>query len=280
MTSSFNDPTARPAVRPTMRRMPAMFGATSGPRQAPDTSVQYDPASSPLRLSAYARFHTDAQAIARFLPPRFTLRGEALVAFEFSYLSEIDWLAGRGYNMLSVRVPVLFDSPERAIDGWFQPVIWENMTEPILSGREELGWNKIFAELPPPRRLGERHIFDAEWQGFRFMRLTLSGLTPLEPALGAGEPVFHHKYIPATEAWGQADVDYITMTPPGASMSRVLTHQNAQATLHMSSPQWEDMPTQHHIVQALAELPLGALHSAGLYTTRGGKDLSDQLRFS
>lgn len=275
MTLSFND---RANAGP-MRRMPAMFGATSGPRQVPHASVRYDPASSPLRLSAYARFRTDATAIAQMLPPRFTLRGEALLAIEFSYLSEIDWLAGRGYNMLSVRVPVRFASPEGLIDGWFQPVIWENMAEPILSGREELGWNKIFAELPPARRLGESHVFDAGWQGFRFLRLTLSDLTPQEPVLGPGEAVFHHKYIPATQDWGEADVDYITMTPPGGSKATVLSHQKAQAMLQLNSPRWEDMPTQHHVVQALATVPLGELHSAGLYTTRGGKDLSDQRRF-
>ena len=261
-----------------MRRMPAVFGPTSGPRQVPEPGVTYDNAKSPLRHSSYARFAMPAADLQRLVPPRCVVREPACLVIEFSYLSEIDWLAGRGYNMLSVRIPVRFDSRDGPLDGWFQPVIWENLTEPILSGREELGWNKIYADLPPPRHAPQGRVHEAQWQGFRFLRLTLADIEPLEPTLPPAMPVLHHKYVTATGDWERADVDYLTVTPPGNSQARVLAHARATATLEFARPTWQDMPTQHHIVGALCDLPLGELLAAGTYTTRGGKDLSDQRR--
>ncbi len=270
-----SDPAATP--RPDILRMPTVFGPTPGPRQAP-AGIRYDDGQTPLRVSTYARFHTDAIAVQRLLPAGLQALPEALLAIEFSYLSEIDWLAGRGYTMLSVRMPVRYMGADEPIQGWFQPVIWENLTEPILSGREELGWNKIYADLPPIQSRAGQHRCQAAWQGFTFLELTLNELCPAPLTLGGGAPVLHHKYVPATGAWGESDVDYLTMTPPGNPQMRVLSHATGKASLAWHRPRWEDMPTQSHIVQALADLPLGPLHSAGMYTSRGGKGLADQRR--
>ncbi|GAA5232762.1 hypothetical protein FOZ76_01580 [Verticiella sediminum] len=268
-------------AQPPLHRMPTAFGPTPGPRRTPGPEVRYDDARSPLRTSAYAIFQTDAHALADLrLPAGVTLRGPALLALEYTFLEEIDWLAGRGYNMLSVRVPVRCTPAAAApIDGWFQPVIWENLADPIISGREELGWNKIYAELPPARIQGPRWELCASWQGYRFLDIALDGLADSETPLPATGPVLHHKYVPATQAWGEADVDYLTMTPAGGSPARLLSHRvAASASAAFARPRWEDMPTQSHIVNGLAALPLGELHSAGVYVTRGGKDLSDQKR--
>lgn len=263
-----------------MRRMPAVFGPSSGPRQVPEPGLAWDNARSPLRDSSYAHFVVPAAALQPLLPAGCTVREPACLAIEFSELRAIDWLAGRGYTMLSVRIPVHYEGPGGPLDGWFQPVIWENLTEPILSGREELGWNKIYAELPPARQAPQGRVHEAQWQGFRFLRLTLSGLEPLSPTLPPATHVLHHKYIPATGDWGRADVDYLTVTPPGNSQAQVLAHASGTATLEWHRPTWQDMPTQHHIVGALCDLPLGALLAAGCYSTRGGKDLSDQYRLA
>src|SRR3546814_18373599 len=48
------------------------------------------------------------------------------------------------------------------------------------------------------------------------------------------------------------------------------------ATLDWTRSRWEDLPTLHHIVEALADLPLGPFLGATVSVTRGAKDLSDQ----
>jgi hypothetical protein len=259
-------------------RMPTAFGPAVGPRQAPE-GVIFDPTRSPKKFCAYASFRTDASMLAQILPEGFMLRGEPVVVFEFSYMTGIDWLAGRGYNMLTVRIPIRFKG-DTEIDGFFQPVVWENMTEPILSGREELGWSKIFAELPPPERTDGKIVCRAEWMGFKFMELALTDISESDAGALATSPVLHRKYIPATGQWGEADVDYVTMTPAGGSNATLQESFTADAMLSIFAPSWQEMPTQYECVTYLALLPRLETMQAGVYSTVGGKDLSDQVRVS
>lgn len=183
--------------------------------------------------------------------------------------------------MLQVKVPVrtVTGAGLPPTTGWFQPVIWENMCEPILSGREELGWAKIYADLPAPRRVGERWTFTALWDGFEFMRLELDGLQATEDAPTKLMPLLHHKYIPATGRPGEADADYLTVTPTGGPAPRLLEHHRADtAGLTICRARWEDMPTQFHIVNALADIPRLETMRAGLFRSQGGGDLSNQCR--
>lgn len=260
--------------------MPAVFGTMSGPRQVSVGGPVYDQAQSPLRSVAYALFEADGAALAQMLPAGFALWGQPRLAVEFAALREIDWLGGRGYNMLMLRIPVVFTHRGTELQGWFQPVCWEDMAEPILSGREELGWSKVYGELPVLAQSAEQLVVAGEWDGFRFCELRLSGSAPAQAAPLGTAPCFHHKLIPATQAWGDCDASYITMTPAGGSSMRLLSHQAAtSAELVFHRPRWQDMPTQHQIVEPFAALALGRLLQAGRFEARGGKDLSDQVRF-
>jgi hypothetical protein len=235
--------------------MPAVFGTMSGPRQVSAGGPVYDQARSPLRSVAYALFEADGAALAQMLPAGFALWGTPRLAVEFAALREIDWLGGRGYHMLMLRIPVVFTHRGTELQGWFQPVCWEDMAEPILSGREELGWSKVYGELPVLAQSAEQLVVAGEWEGFRFCELRLSGSAPAPAA------------------------SYITMTPAGGSSMRLLSHQAATgAELVFHRPRWQDMPTQHQIVEPFAALALGRLLQAGRFEARGGKDLSDQLR--
>jgi hypothetical protein len=240
----------------------------------------YDQSVSPLRNTAYALFEADGDALAKMLPAGFVLWGTPRLAVEFAALREIDWLGGRGYNMLMMRIPVAFTHCGKVHTGWFQPVCWEDMAEPILSGREELGWSKVYGDLPVLSESDEQLLVAGEWDGFRFFDFELSGSSPASSAPLGTAPCFHHKVVPATQAWGACDADYITMTPTGGSSMTLLSHTVAtHARVAFHRPSWQDMPTQHHIVEPFAALALGKLLQAGRFEARGGKDFSDQVRF-
>lgn len=260
-------------------RMPTVFGPAIGPRQAPE-GMAYDSSRSPERYCAFVCFKTDKQVLQKILPPDFQLCASAEVYLEFSYLSKIDWLAGRGYNMLTVRIPVRYQTAGKEIQGYFQPVVWENLTEPIISGREELGWSKIYAQLPAPEITEQTATYRALWDGYEFMQLRLTNITPSSTPPPSTTPILHHKYIPATESWGSADVSYITMTPAGGGNNRLLKLSTAQATLEIARPTWEQMPTQYKIINSLADLPIKEYVHAGVYTAVGGKNMLDQKKMS
>lgn len=133
-----------------MYQMPYGFGPTAGPRQGPDYKP-FDGSRAPHRWSAAVSFLTNRAYLDRLLPPRFDLIGDPVVTIEFTVFTELAWLAGRGYSMLQVRFPATYEGERDRTVGSFLPVLWENLADPILCGREELGFAKLWCELPSPR---------------------------------------------------------------------------------------------------------------------------------
>jgi hypothetical protein len=109
-------------------RMPTHFGPAPGPRQLPDEFL-VDPKGSRSTLSVAASFLTDPAVLEQHLPERFTLAGEAVVTVEFHYITDIDWLAGRGYTMINVGWPATFTGSRDRATGKFLAVVWENLAE-------------------------------------------------------------------------------------------------------------------------------------------------------
>ncbi|MDK1023530.1 MAG: hypothetical protein QGD92_04780 [Gammaproteobacteria bacterium] len=52
---------------------------------------------------------------------------------------EIEWLAGHSYIIVSVNAPVIFNGKDDQLTGGHPLVLWENFTDPILTGRENEG---------------------------------------------------------------------------------------------------------------------------------------------
>jgi hypothetical protein len=256
-----------------MYRMPVCFGPAPGPRNLPaeQQGKRYDKRAVTLTLSAT----TDAAALAPLLPPGYALEGEPRVELVITLLSDIGWLAGRGYNIAMVRIPARWHGNEQ-IGGHFVPVVWENMADPIITGREELGWSKIFADIPAPDSGLDHLRGSASWDGFTFLSFAAHELRSAQPPAAPALPMMFHKYLPRTGEWGVADVDQMTVVEPGAPAPQVLSCQVGSGTFAFTPARWEDMPTQYRIVNTLAALPLLAFGQAVRLETTGGSDVSGQ----
>ncbi len=259
-------------------RMPLVFGPTAGPRQGPDGG-KFDMSETP-RTTATASFLTEADALAAILPPHCQPVGEPVVTIEHTILRELPWLAGRGYSMLGVKYPARFVGEGMQLDCTFLAVLWENMPEPILSGREEIGWAKIYCELPPPRVFEGKAHYRAVWDGHAFMEMTLDGLAPGDPP--AGPPashagLLHHRFLPKVSQRGETEVEQMILTPAAAAAKpkhdRVL---RGHGEVKFTPSSWEQLPTMFHIVNKLAALPVVEWRGASLIDSRGANDLSDQ----
>jgi len=268
-----------------MYRMPTHFGPSTGPRQG-ENGMKFASKGVPKSKRIEVRFLTDRDKLTRLLPEGFSVGAEPVVTVFASYTTEIEWLAGRGYNVLGVTFPAVFKGKQDRASGEFLLVLWENLTDPILTGREELGFSKIYADLPEPRVYqGQTHAI-ASWMGFKFLDLTLKNMTevalntrPTRQTNPEGEELtglLHYKYIPKTGDWGAADVAYPVITPSGGGNG--VTHQlwRGEGTVQFHKARWEDMPTQFSIVNAFAELPIKQYRGATISVSSGGKDLSDQ----
>lgn len=256
-----------------MYRMPVGFGPAPGPRNLPASQRhrRFDKKATSLTLSAV----TDPGALAALLPPGMTLAGEPRLEIVVTLLSDIGWLAGRGYNIVMVRIPARWEGDEQ-IAGHFVPVVWENMTDPILTGREELGWPKLFAEIPPLDDTGSRMGGSARWDGFEFLKFAAEDLEPAAVPTVATEPMIFRKYIPRTGEWGTAEIDQMTVVEPGPPAPDIRSCRVGLARFSFAGARWQDMPTQYPIVNALAALPLRAFGRAVRLETAGGTDVSGQ----
>jgi hypothetical protein len=202
-------------------------------------------------------------------------------------MTEIEWLAGRGYNILGASFPVTFKGKQARAAGDFLTVLWENLTDPILTGREEIGFSKIYCELPEPAVLrGETHCI-ATWLGFRFLDMRVNNLTPVPPEQfpppaptetedGTLTGTLHYKYIPTTGEWGQSDLAYPVLTPAYTPNRVIKEMWRGDGTVEFHKAKWEDLPTQYTIVNAFQALEIKEYRGASIVKTVGAKDLGDQ----
>lgn len=258
-------------------RMPTHFGPAPGPRQMPD-GIDADPKNSPNRLSVAASFLTEQKQLDRHLPEGFTLAGEPVVTVEFHYLTGIDWLAGRGYTMITVSWPATFAGRKDSATGSFLAVVWENLADPIITGRGEVGHPKLYAEIAEPRSWDGRQICTAGWMGFRFLELSVSDLrdAPAPQAAPTSDGVMMLKYIPKTGTWGETELQQVTLTPAADPDKTIEQRQVGVADLRFHRGAWSDLPTLYHIVNALAELPIIEMRGGSVTRSRGGKTFRDQ----
>lgn len=258
-------------------RMPVLFGPTAGPRQGP-AGETYDGTDAPFSVMA-ARFLSTAQALNALLPRGFALAGDPVVTVEHTILHDLAWLAGRSYSMLGVKLPVTFTGADETLTGALLTVLWENRPEPILSGREELGFNKLFADLPEPQTVGNTRTCRASWDGHGFFQMQLTGLAPAKPPKAqATDGTLHYAYMPPMGQDGSHEGRTRVMLSPAppATPSRIVAYETGEARLDFIRSSFQQMPTMFHIVNALADLPM--LEMRGGFTLRGlGKsDLQEQ----
>jgi hypothetical protein len=84
------------------------------------------------------------------------------------------------------------------------------------------------------------------------------------------------KYVPRTQAWGEADVCQVTLTPAGDPDNVVERRQAGNATVRFHHATWSDLPTMFHVVNALAALPVIEARGGTVTVSHGNKWSRDQ----
>ena len=252
-------------------RMPTHFGPNPGPRQRPEGGF-YDADEGQRSVAVWATFEADSEQIAALLPEGFAPSAQPDLTIEIKNMTNIGWLAGRGYSVVFVTTGVTYGGEE----GRFKLVLWENAADPIITGREELGYPKVYAEIPEIRFHGDSASASASWDGFTFLELDVSDVHPDASAVAPGGPSYHLKYIPRAGAVGTADLSQVIVTPPGQGPLAVVSREGGRGSARVNSATWEQLPTLVNIVNGLAALRLGECRAAGVLRTAGTTDLRDQ----
>lgn len=289
--------------------MPLSFGVFPGPRQDPYGNP-YKTYNDSTFVTASITFEASRTYLETFLPTSdfsiVTPGNIARATFYATRLGKLEWLGGRGYNIFGLYVHnVQVKRAEKAgsadtLIGRFLPVLFENLADPIVSGREELGFSKIFADIDI-EATDSTFKMTAGWGDITFAEFSLAGLTvdddPQKPVFAMGHMrkslssvteagVLHYKYVPATGRQGQADAAYSTFTPNPTPENRgirsvveqrfVTSPEHVRMRFAQRTPQ--ELPTLFNVVEGLRHLEILKIVGAQVATGTGVGDVVQQMR--
>lgn len=204
-------------------------------------------------------FVTEPEAVRELLPHHFEPSARSVVRISHLTYLGIDYLAGRGYNVVSVSVPVEL-AADRSIAGSYNIVIWEGLSHPVNLGRELQGYAKIYGDVPDATEVGGGYDFDCREFGTTLVRGSVRDLEPFSTEqieqLRAGAQEAYSlgwKYIPGPKLTSEPDCDYPT------KISNPIFYEQAWTgvgTVELCDPAWEAAPISHRILGRLRALPV------------------------
>jgi hypothetical protein len=233
------------------------------------------------QLAMAVSFVTDRDRLAAYLPKPFEVAEEAIVTVTYARNRKVDWLAGHGYNMITVNAAAVFNGEVDQLKGQFNLVTWENLADPILTGREMLGIPKIFADIP------DHEVADDVWRcsashfGSKILDLQIANPVAVTPeAIAAfmdaekdrNNPM-GWRYLPKVGALGAA-ISEPTLFPQENHVSEAWAGEGSIDWQHLT---WQQNPTQFHIVNALADLPVVEYRPALIFQGSSNLFLPDRM---
>ncbi|KAK3075513.1 hypothetical protein LTR53_001130 [Teratosphaeriaceae sp. CCFEE 6253] len=266
-------------------RSPLGFGLLQGPRQDPAGHSHAISLKTSTSRAASIRFATSATALRALFPSeRYSFASRDTVQYATLTLQTLDrlaWLGGHGYDLVGFYVHgVCYRRDDgTVVRGRYCPIMVENLADPIITGREELGVPKVFSDIDVVCSDGTLRA-TVSWRGARWLELAWSQLSDSsdETAVPAEEDLLVHKYIPSTARTGTADADYPVLIRTAQEDARVLRRRRCQvadAHFRFSNPGVGALPTLSNIAEAMAEIPNHGIVAAGVVETEGVSDFSD-----
>jgi hypothetical protein len=244
--------------------MPTVFG----PSLIPARSVWG-------RVDMVSISFTTTRAAARSLVPTgIEVSGdEPVVTVSRMTYDQTDYLAGGGYNEVTVGISAVGEFEGARITGNFMPVVWVDEVVPLVIGREFLGYAKVHGTIPEVHAGSGTAAFELRERESLLLSGMVSELMPVDPnrldamrRAAAEVTVFGWKYIPGFNA---PDADYPTRIPLRFDWTAA---QSGVGTLAFDAPSWEQAPVGSRIVAALAELPVLKYRHALVATGSGSID--------
>jgi hypothetical protein len=195
------------------------------------------------------------------------------------------WLGGSGYNHFGLYIHgVQYKKRDgTTVDGTYIPVLFENLADPIVTGRDETRHAEIYCEIDIERS-SNSYDMQASWREASFASINIADLDVVDQVTDATEEnELLYKYIPAVGEKGKADCEYAIVVPhaeeakksPSIVMS-VKMSKKADIKFHRLDK--ERLPTLHHVVETLSEIPIYEVLEAKVVEGLGGQDLSSARR--
>ncbi|RDW94889.1 FAD binding-containing protein [Coleophoma crateriformis] len=271
-------------------RMPIAFGPMPGPRQTHTGVVRQ--AEQSTFTTASIKFKTSRTVLQNLFPHtsnsyRFKSPGTvAYASYSQTTLGKMEWLGGSGYKHIGLYIHGVeyVKKDGSIISGTYMPLLFESLTDPIVSGREELGMPKLYTSVDIHRR-SKGYRINTGWEGAIWGNFVWEGLEESDMAAESGkisgeddDGILVHRYIPKVGRVhkGEAEAEYPVFVPyaedfPTPKPQRV--YKASKASFKIDPLDVDALPTLHHIISRLAEIPCYEVVSAKVVEGVGVPDV-------
>lgn len=286
-------------------RQPIAFGPMPGPRQ--DHAGLLRDGSQSTSITASIKFRTSRTVLQNLFPPGrqgLSLASPSTYAYASittTTLDNMEWLGGHGYSFWALWIHgVQFTQKDGSvIDGSYLPVMFEDLTDPILSGREELGMPKLFSDIDI-QKTKTSYSITTSWRGAKWGTFQLSDLKDVSTASTTSSPPatpfpipdpatdsaqFTYRYMPTVgsrpENKSQPAEEFFACVhlPEESPVPKVQRRfETSNASIHLDALDWKKLPTLHHVIQRLAEVPVYEVVGATVTESLGVPDLTSCRR--
>jgi len=250
--------------------MPPFFGPaySQNPKASQCVNGHFKPAEVD---SISITYETDDALLENCIPECYRMR-EPLITVNVCEFNRIGWLNGKSYRLINVNCPVHFKGELDDCDGDLVLAMFENHCDPIVGGRELMGYSKLYCDIPPIQFNGKKYISIASCWDFQFMKITVdtneapSELERVEKTMVASQGKMHLKVFTHNHSRDEerhiSNEMYPTMLPlwkkPNDYPWEMIEPKTewGNGTIEWNAPSWEDWPTNGHVAVGLAKLPV------------------------
>jgi acetoacetate decarboxylase len=219
-------------------------------------------------------YSTNKDALAALLPEPFEPADDPVVTVYCQMCRQVDFMAGRGYNIVGVNLAAVFNGKKDHFAGSYAAVLWENDFFPIVTGREQLGAPKLYADIPDPQQEGNNWRFHCSLYGTRLVEGEIRNTTPTDDTVRqqieqmAKETTWMGwKYIPKADHTGP-ELSFPTVIPTRPTIRQAWLGEGSHRFLDTT---FESAPTSDYVMQGLRTLVVKEYRAAAI--TKGKLDL-------
>ena len=206
------------------------------------------------------QYKTNYDSAKELLPECYKLENDPTATIAFCFYDGVDYMAGRGYNIVFVAINAKFTGKTEKLDGDYVIVILENDAVPIITGREFLGAPKIFADIPSPEvssdgtfkcqaSLWGNLLLEAEFGPMKKQNMVIR---KMGERMLSSRPWMTYKYIPSLE--GKPDADYPVANWSDTRMDELWLGESGNISL--GNPTMASIGVFKKVVDALESLPV------------------------
>jgi len=274
------------ARNPNMSQsMPIGFGPMTKQRPISGSGATFTTAS--------VKFKTSRTFLQNLFPTTsFKFKGPGTVCYASwsqTTFTKVERLGGSGYSSIGLYVhDVEYTKQDgTVIEGSYLPLVLENLADTIISGRDEIGLPKVFCNINT-RQGTDSFSIRCSWNGVSFMSIDIANLTQddsgarcdtFESDGSTDKGLLLYKYFPATlvsdSKAGAADAAYPVFVDGNKQTGQVASKwTSGQASIKVAASAPEDLPTLHHIVSKLQEMPIFEVIQCGIVEGTGASDMS------